>query len=87
MRQAGEHRVLPECIDQTSFYLDQLFGYLSNTIAQKDNENSPNFNINSQTSEEKIKEMWEKMIYTLCRCPFDWFMKQSCHIFTILTSF
>ena len=31
--------------------------------------------------------MWDKMIYTLCRCPFDRFIKSTCHVFTILTAF
>jgi len=58
-----------------------LFNCLANTIAQKDNENAV-----LQNSEEKIREMWDKMIYTLCRCPFDRFIKQTCHIFSMLTA-
>jgi hypothetical protein len=76
---AGEHRVLLECEGQMTFYLEQLFTHLSNTIAQKEEQ--------GYSSEDKIKEMWDKMVYTLCRCPFDRFIKSTCHVLSMLTAF
>ena len=69
-KQSGEHRVLPECASQSSFYLEQLVNYLATTIAQKDTDSLQNI-------EEKVKEMWDKMVYTLCRCSFERFIKTS----------
>ena len=39
------------------------------------------------TNEEKIKEMWNKLMYSMCRCPTSKMIKMINYLFSVLTAF
>ena len=39
------------------------------------------------SNEEKIKEMWDKLCYSLCRSETSHLLSMSSHIFSTLTAF
>ena len=40
---------------------------------------------NFSTNEEKIKEMWDKLVYCLCKCETSVLLRIAHHLFTIIT--
>ena len=42
---------------------------------------------NFSTNEEKIKEMWSKLMYSVCRCPTSKLFKLLNSLFSIMTAF
>jgi len=46
-----------------------------------------NDSANFSTNEEKIKEMWGKVMYSLCRCPTPKMIKLINSLFSMLTAF
>lgn len=77
------NRVKPELAPLACFYLDQLVLYLHKAYAQQPTNES---SINS-TNEEKIKEMWGKLLYSVCRCPTPQLVKLVNYLFSVLTAF
>jgi len=93
IRLMGEQRVRPECSQYANFYLEQFFTYLSHVIARGSASETTgatgaavSFSLNYSTNEEKIKEMFDKMSYSLCRCETPDFLRLVNHIFSILTA-
>jgi hypothetical protein len=84
-----EQRVKPEFIRFACFYFDQLCTYLQKTIAGAQNEpaHTTSDSANFSTNEEKIKEMWGKLLYSLCRCPTPKMIKLLNSLFSVLTAF
>ena len=81
----GEKRVKPECTDYAKFYLEQFFSYLCQAMQAQMGESSSNMSFAS--TEEKIKEMWDKLCYSLCRSETSHLLSMAPHIFSTLTAF
>eukprot|EP00347_Sterkiella_histriomuscorum_P021367 403334229 len=77
-----QNKVKPDFTNLACFYLDQLCQYL-----QKAYQSESSVNANFSTNEEKIKEMWNKLQYSLCRCESQTLIRISCHLFSIMTAF
>ena len=51
-----------ECIRYSRFYLEQFFNYLTLSLSNEARQSTSH-----SSNEEKIKEMWEKLCYSLTR--------------------
>ncbi|CDW73908.1 UNKNOWN [Stylonychia lemnae] len=78
---SGE-QIQPQFSELTYFYLDQLCIYL-----QKAYQNEFSVSANFSTQEEKIKEMWDKLSYSLCYSESRTMFRVVNHLFSILTAF
>ena len=61
-------KYLPECITYAKFYLEQLFNYLILALSSDSQSGgTTSLSVSFASNEEKIKEMWEKLCYSLSR--------------------
>jgi hypothetical protein len=85
-----------EFVKFACFYLDQLCIYLQKAVENTDSINNATMQgggsqsqmqANFSTNEEKIKEMWSKLMYSVCRCPTSKLFKLLNSLFSIMTAF
>lgn len=82
----GKYR--PECINYAKFYLEQLFNYLILALSSNSQSGAAtSLSVSFASNEEKIKEMWEKLCYSLTRSETSEMLAIVQYIFCTLTAF
>ena len=78
----------PECITYAKFYLEQLFNYLILALSNDSSAaGTTSLSVSFSSNEEKIKEMWEKLCYSLSRSETSEMLNLTQFIFCTLTAF
>ena len=79
----------PECIKYAKFYLEQFFSYLSIALQNEHLQgNGFSGTMNTFTSnEDKVKEMWEKLCYSLTKSETCEMISLVQYIFCTLSAF
>lgn len=83
-----KNKYRPECITYAKFYLEQLFNYLILALSSESHSSgATSLNVSFTSNEEKIKEMWEKLCYSLSRSETSEMLAIVNYIFCTLTAF
>ena len=84
-----KNKYRPECINYARFYLEQLFNYLILALSSDSSSGgaAASFSVTFASNEEKIKEMWEKLCYSLSRSETSEMLSIVQYIFCTLTAF
>lgn len=84
-----KNKYRPECIRYAKFYLEQFFNYLILALSSDSASGgaATSLSVSFASNEEKIKEMWEKLCYSLSRSETSEMLSIVQYIFCTLTAF
>ena len=84
---AGQGKYHAECIRYARFYLDQFFNYLTLALQSEAKTAAGSGSVAYASNEEKVKEMWEKLCYSLTKAETSEMLSLVQHIFCTLAAF
>ena len=84
---AGQGKYHAECIRYARFYLDQFFNYLTLALQSEAKNAAGSSSVAYASNEEKVKEMWEKLCYSLTKAETSETLSLVQHIFCTLAAF